>query len=594
MLKHTLIFVILTLLIKVCISANTEEVIWENDFSNPIDWVCDYNDIYANGPWVIGNELPGGEFAKFMGTINSETCENGYALFDSDGYGLGINNQNSWMTYKQRIDCSQYNSVVLYFQSYYKKGEADCTVEISNDSINWHEYQVHSDVKLTDCTDNPDFVLLNISSVAANQDSVYVRFRYNGEQGYAWMIDDIVMMQKPQYDLELVDAGIDFFDFPHFYNQDLFWEYYGWHGHYSMIPKHQMESENAEMVFWGIVKNNGTEYANPDIQVTVEDPEGFHIYNDIYTGEPIPPGQSRGMFFCDEAFRIDKPEYGKYYFSFELMPTGHSDAYSYNNHFLDSTEITTNVYARDNNNMTGVCKPSDVNFPYPGYSNDRPAMTFQIATTTNIKGIDIYVPDTLQANFEFLGGRFLEADNYLDSEYIFWINGINVLYIDETGSWLYLPVIYGNHYYEVINNPKLLFMEISLNPLDSWFAVDHSVNTTGHDFLGLHSYDFYPYYHCATPMVRLICEDPQTEKEELKASHSGIKVITNPARENLNLLIDNTLIEENICIYNSLGQKLFTQTANTDRMYFDISSLSTGVYFVGTDKMLYVKRFIVE
>jgi len=534
MLKQTLIFVILILLIKVCISADNEEVIWENDFSDPNDWVCDYNDIYANGPWVVGNESPGGEFAKFMGTIESETCENGYALFDSDGYGLGINNQNSWITYKQRIDCSQYNSVVLYFQSYYKKGEADCTVEISNDSINWHEYQVHSDVKLTDCTDNPDFVLLNISSVAANQDYVYIRFRYNGEQGYAWMIDDVVMMQKPAHDLEFVDAGIDFFDFPHIYNLNSFYEDFGKYGHYSMIPKHQMESENSEMVFSAIIKNNGSEYSTPHVNITVTDPQAYIIYNYVYEGEPIAPGQSMGIVLCDEPFRIEKPELGKYYFSYELIPEGHSDAYTLDNYFLDSTEITTNVFARDNNNMTGVCIASEVNYPDPYNYHDKPAMIYQIPTSTNIKGVELYIPDTLHYNLNYIGGGFSSANNYLNNYWIIGVSDFTNSQSNETGIWYFLEVQSGNQYYHVSDEPEQLFFILFVNPIEAWFAVDHSVNTTGRSFLGLSDDHFYPYNHCATPMVRLICEDPYSAQEELEASHKGIKVIANPAYESLN------------------------------------------------------------
>ncbi|MDD4150600.1 MAG: T9SS type A sorting domain-containing protein [Bacteroidales bacterium] len=593
MLKQTLIFVILILLIKVCISADNEEVIWENDFSNPNDWVCDYNHIFANGPWVIGNESPGGEQAVYMGTIQSSTYENGYALFDSDGLGMGSNNQNSWMTYKTRIDCSEFNNVILKFQSYYRKGEANVTVEISNDSINWQEYIVHSDVRFTDCTNNPDFVHIDISEIAANQSSLFVRFRYNGEKGYAWMIDDVVLMQKPQCDLKFIDAGIDFFEFPHFFNNSLFDTYYARHGHYSKLPIHQLGNENSQMVFYVKIANNGTDTIIPHVHVQVTDPGGFAIYNDVFiANEPLAPGDSIGTFVCDEPFSISKPLLGMYYFNYELLSESFDDAYSYDNYFYDSTEVTLNVFARDNNNMTGLLKTADI-CPEVG-EYDEIAMTYLFTRSVYVTGIEIFVPDAIPF-LEYLGGGLYYCYDYHYPEVLMKAISVHANELDTLGKWYHLDISPNyNNFIEVYNEPRLILFIYNYTDINYSFPVDHSINTTGHDFLALFGSFFYSHFYHATLMVRLIVEDEFSASENLHSNKDFIKVIGNPTHEYLNLNIDKQLMGKNICVYNALGQKILTKMASIERLQINISSLEAGVYFVGTDKILYVKRFIME
>jgi hypothetical protein len=49
--------------------------------------------------------------------------------------------------------------------------------------------------------DNPEVVTVNISSFAANQATVYLKFNYIGDYDYWWAIDDIKLFEPPAYDV---------------------------------------------------------------------------------------------------------------------------------------------------------------------------------------------------------------------------------------------------------------------------------------------------------------------------------------------------------------------------------------------------------
>jgi Secretion system C-terminal sorting domain len=184
--------------------------VWTDDFSNPNNWVISS----PNGPgsWVIGQSIPAGTFA--IPAITSTTAANGFALFDSDLDCSG--NQVTNLTTKFPINLDTQAGVLLRFEQYYRRFFDSTFVYVSNDSINWVKFEVNvglvnNDFSALDVNINPDIQELNISSVAANQDSVWIRFQFfspsslNAQAGcgYAWMIDDVAIDVPPAVDAEL-------------------------------------------------------------------------------------------------------------------------------------------------------------------------------------------------------------------------------------------------------------------------------------------------------------------------------------------------------------------------------------------------------
>lgn len=106
------------------------------------------------------------------------------------------------------IDCSKKHSVVLKFQQNFfwndrlLENGAGLFVGVSNDGVNWVEYDVCNNVPAWEDCPNPMNVELNITKTAANKKNVYLRFYWKGIYHWYWMIDDIELSESFDADIE--------------------------------------------------------------------------------------------------------------------------------------------------------------------------------------------------------------------------------------------------------------------------------------------------------------------------------------------------------------------------------------------------------
>ena len=193
-------------LIKTAIPTATKAaVIWSNDFSTPGDWTF-ANTSSPSQNWIVTTNaaaipVPALSPAAFT------TVGNGYALIDSDGAGSGVS-QNADLTADTLIDLTAVSSVGLRFQHTYRTFEDRRTVRVSNDAgVTWTEFVITEGLnsEANQNTGNPDVLTLNISSVAANQDSVKIQFHYEGSYSWYWAIDDVAVIELDDHDLKSVD-----------------------------------------------------------------------------------------------------------------------------------------------------------------------------------------------------------------------------------------------------------------------------------------------------------------------------------------------------------------------------------------------------
>jgi len=175
--------------------------IWTNDFSTPGDWTPG-DASTPSQEWAIGTAGPTGFFSAAMGGIASTSGGN-FALFDSDGIGADGDVQDSWIQNTTPIDLSAFPNVLLQFESFYRAFQGDCFVEASANGTDWVTAQVHTDIAVNASTDNPTLVSLNLSSTIGGSSTAYVRFRYIGGWDYAWMVDDVVILEQLTDDLKL-------------------------------------------------------------------------------------------------------------------------------------------------------------------------------------------------------------------------------------------------------------------------------------------------------------------------------------------------------------------------------------------------------
>jgi len=106
------------------------------------------------------------------------------------------------------IDCSGKNAVVLTFMQNFLwndwgkvRSGGGLFVGVSNNGTDWKEYEVRHGIKSEEECPNPMQVELNITSVAAFQHTVYLRFYWKGIYAWYWMVDDLTLSVPPSNDL---------------------------------------------------------------------------------------------------------------------------------------------------------------------------------------------------------------------------------------------------------------------------------------------------------------------------------------------------------------------------------------------------------
>lgn len=294
------------------------------DFSDPTNWNIDNSGV-TNGGWVIGADGPDGPFSGGMGEINS-TSGADFALFDADGAtGEGI------IEMANSIDLSAETNVAFEFESYYRNFTGSAFFEISTDGTNWTSYEVHGSLPLNESTANPQVISVNISSIAANEATVWARFRYESTDDYAWMVDDVKFVEG--YDDELIledvfmSAGVEELD-------------------YYQIPTDQLQA----FTYGARLSNGGVnDQDNSMLNVTVNDGN-----SDIYDASSDP--ETINAFTSDSlgvTTEFTAPGDGSYTTTYDLSSDGNDQNTANNSRVLEPISVGGNVYARDNGTTTG-------------------------------------------------------------------------------------------------------------------------------------------------------------------------------------------------------------------------------------------------
>ena len=238
--------------------------LWSDDFSNASNWSLGYAPGAPALNWQIGIGLQNTGTVPTL-PIESTTADNGYAMLDSDGFGNQSLVESSTMTTADPIDLSAVQNVVLQFESYYRKWNAEeCYVVISTNNTDWPALNPTSDISalpnvfkvwpgmaVQAVISNPTLVRINISAAAGGQSQVWVRFHWTGTYGYSWFIDDAAIIEQPANDVVLNSS---------------FLSHTGNGEEYGRVPASQL---NPTMLVGGDVLNFGYEDQN-NVQLNVE------------------------------------------------------------------------------------------------------------------------------------------------------------------------------------------------------------------------------------------------------------------------------------------------------------------------------------
>ncbi|MBI1287456.1 MAG: T9SS type A sorting domain-containing protein [Flavobacteriales bacterium] len=169
------------------------------DFSDQNAWVLGNSSTPA-ADWEFTTAGPTGQYSSSYGILNSTTAANGWVMFDSDALGNGT--YNAWIQLANSVDLTGYGSVAVTFQQLSARYQEATYLEVSTDGTNWTTYEVNANQAVnTASSSDGDIVSVNVSGVAANASTVWIRFRYEGAWDYAWQIDDVAIVEGANYDL---------------------------------------------------------------------------------------------------------------------------------------------------------------------------------------------------------------------------------------------------------------------------------------------------------------------------------------------------------------------------------------------------------
>jgi len=203
------------------IQPRSVDCIWESDFSDASDWNLDHDSDDCSLDWEIGEGLEcSGSYP-----IDAVVSDNGfYAMLDSDAYGGeegGTETEDSWLTMASSVDCSQYDNVIVEFDTWYRSYNSEkCFLVVSTDGTFPSNltpsteadpengiYEIFPDISSVDVggtvATNPTTRRVNISEAAGGQSEVWIRFNWTGTWGYAWFIDRVCVAQQPSDDITL-------------------------------------------------------------------------------------------------------------------------------------------------------------------------------------------------------------------------------------------------------------------------------------------------------------------------------------------------------------------------------------------------------
>lgn len=145
--------------------------------------------------------------------IASQSTANGFMIFDSNywddnvppcgGLGTGVDPapHTAWLT-SNVLDFTGWSTLSITFQEQFRLYSATCKVQVSVNNGPWTDAGTNSGLN----SNNPVWTTYNLSTLAANQSGVRIRFQFSGTY-YWWQIDDIYIYSPNDNDLMITQSS---------------------------------------------------------------------------------------------------------------------------------------------------------------------------------------------------------------------------------------------------------------------------------------------------------------------------------------------------------------------------------------------------
>ncbi len=550
-------------------SLTAQNVFWNEDFQNGIP--ANWTNYEPSSPFIKWNWTMNTTQGLISGQPNfaSSTVGNGFMLFNSGQLG---NTYHDTQLTTDVIDCSGQNTVFVHFENQYGffSNTSVPIFGVSTDSINWSYDTLFTDLVSNQLSDAVQIVELDISNIAANQSTVYLQFRWIGQDEYAWRLDDI----------RLQDAATP----PPIYNTTI--EAFAIPKNYATPIEHIQPIEMAAQV-----SNNGLATVNNlQLKASIYN----HNTNTLLYSDSI--GASTLGINNDLVLEISS-QYtptttGTFRLEYELTQDSTDGALAdnlTNNVFI----VTDSLFAKDNNTGFGSAKPSStgdymigniyeirtnsyyadktifncghpLNFPMAGLSVD--VFLYEVDST-----IDPFFNNFNNSNATLVGiGQYIftASDNSFDF-FVTDIGGLN-------GGKVALKA---NHRYFIMLSfsgaANILDIGVSdaLRYDTDYATIIRTADTWYLDGFGPE----------LTAIVRMTVTQ-STSAQKLSSLESQINVFPNPANDYINVSIDLKNAEKlTINVVTTTGKLIFikeTALIKSNKTILNTSNWTSGIYFI--------------
>lgn len=260
--NKSILAIILLNLAFVTTSANTIIPFWKEDFSAgqlPANWnSTDSSQDEILWQYCSGNDICPLEDLNSLGLFSDErfksaSKDNGYAYLYQDGFGSS-SAQHSSSLQTNVINCTNKQQVFISFSTLIVAQSTDpdtgAILQVKNGNSDWIDFTIFPFLS-TDLVEYAPFfyqqgnlriqsyngqnITLDISSVAAGEEEVEIRWQWNyrGNEDYCWLIDDIELLDENPLDENAIwgtqpgegdfDGGLHDWQTPAFTNCDWAW-----------------------------------------------------------------------------------------------------------------------------------------------------------------------------------------------------------------------------------------------------------------------------------------------------------------------------------------------------------------------------------
>ena len=574
-------------------SSSTISPIWEEDFSSgfPSGWsrytsnmtsglsTCNWQ-WTLDGTWGYYN---GNQGVSGSNDLTSSSATNGFLISDIDSANHYAYGQPSGSTYEyiesffttDAIDLSLYPAVSLEFEHLFRYNNLGTgsftppTVYISSDSINWTSYLVNNNIANNTQSSNPEITSMNISSVAGNQSTVYIKFGWVA-RCYYWMLDDIKIVETDPNRLEISDMTYGGWWIGYQSTGDIGIDY-------TFNPMSQVSASPYRVE--AIVRNNGAS-SQTTTRLNINIDEGGSSAFTAFSNPLVSNVNSIDTL----AAKVDFSPTNYGYHNVQVWAT--SDSFPSTDTLTKGTVVTDTVYGVDYDwNSDGA--NAGGGFYLGRYCGGQVlANAFDIYTNTTLTSISFHVND------KSVVGAELNVELYETNGQV-WLEESDsyTLTASDIGSWVTLPLL--TPYPLFAGTSYMASVRGSQHPTDT-SLISSTTNPNTSRYLQDNCGSGTWYTVSKALLIRMNFGGLSSVVNQ--DNKFNFDIYPNPSSGEINIISSNTDML-NIELVNTLGQVVYVENdVLLDSKRLDLEHFDSGVYIlrIKNSKTIFSRKFIIE